>query len=262
VIYITGASGFVGQALVKEALRRGLAIVTPSRVELETPDLTGVTTLIHLAARVHVMNGAGDFSVNLDLTKRLADTAVKAGVSRFIFVSTIKVLGESGEFTRTSPYNPQDPYAKSKMQAELALRDYPFQTIILRPPLIYGASVKANMASLFKLVQSGVPLPFASVQNKRSLLYVGNLMDALLRDFEAGVYNICDETPVSLPALIGMIAEAGEVSNRCFALPAFVFKALPRGYYNRLFGSLYFKSDVTTPYTTQQGLHLSLCPLL
>lgn len=262
MIYITGASGFVGQALVKEAIRRQLTVVTPSRLDLETPDLTGVKTLIHLAARVHVMDGAGDFSVNVNLTKQLAEAAVKAGVQRFIFVSSIKVLGESGEFTGNSDYNPQDPYAHSKMQAELALRHYPFETIILRPPLIYGAGVKANMASLFKLVQSGVPLPFASVQNKRSVLYVGNLVDALLSDISTGVYNICDETPNSLPALIAMIAKGAEVQNRCFPLPAFLFKILPQSYYNRLFGSLWFNSDVTVPYTTQQGLHLSFCPLL
>lgn len=150
----------------------------------------GIDVVIHLAARVHItkefeIDPLDKFrSINVRGTRKLAYAAAQAGVKRFIYLSSIKVLGENSDlkgFTETSPPDPSDDYAKSKYEGELALqqvcKDFSMEYVIIRPPLVYGPGVAANFYKLMQIINSGWPLPFAGVNNKRSFIAVENLID-------------------------------------------------------------------------------------
>ena len=154
--------------------------------------------------------------VNCDAAVRLAEAAAGL-VRRFIFLSSVKVHGEdsgNGTYAEEGALNPQDSYGRSKLEAELALNETAarngIELVIIRPPLAYGPEVKANFLRLLAWVDSGLPLPFASVRNRRSLIYVGNLVDAIARFAEhpaaRGPFLVSDEESVSTPELISRIA--------------------------------------------------------
>ncbi len=211
---VTGATGFVGRVLVDAARARGWTVGVAVRRAVSdlpldvrvhavgdidgpvdwAPALEGVDVVVHLAARVHVMrefeaDPLGAFRrVNVDATAALAERAASAGVRRIVFASTVKVLGESTApgrpFDDTSPAQPTDPYAVSKLEAERVLFGLAaagrLEATVLRPPLVHGPGVGGNLARLVSWVQSGLPLPFGAIANKRSLIGVDNLADALL----------------------------------------------------------------------------------
>lgn len=205
---VTGASGFVGSHLMEEMTRRGLPVRGVTR---ETaPGLTtipsygptmdwsncleGVDTVVHLAARVHVMRETASDPLslfreaNVTATINLARQAAAAGIRRFVFVSSIKVNGERTEpgkpFTADDPPDPQDPYGISKAEAEAALialgRETGMEITIIRPPLVYGPGVRGNFRSLMKWAARGMPSVFAAVKNKRSFVHVESLCDLLI----------------------------------------------------------------------------------
>ena len=209
-IVLTGMSGFVGQALLPRLLNkeynvraavRNLNKTLAGQVSLFPIDnicknqnwkivVTGADTVIHCAARVHIMDDSsssplGEFrEVNTYGTLNLAQQAADAGVKRFIFISSIKVNGESTEprfpFKPDDTFIPIDPYGLSKYEAEMGLRKIAQETgmeiVIIRPPLVYGPGVKANFASLLNLVFKGLPLPFGFITtNKRSLVSVTDI---------------------------------------------------------------------------------------
>lgn len=197
---ITGASGFVGLHLTQTLVQLNYTICPISRMTFgeitPTTDWSktlsqGIDTIIHLAARVHLMQDdaidplTAYRTANTASTINLAHQAAVNGVRRFIFLSSIKVNGEGKKkpYTEQDPPYPHDPYAISKWEAEQGLLEIATQTsmevVILRPPLIYGAGVKANFLRLIRWVEKGIPLPFASIYNQRSLLYLGNLVDAI-----------------------------------------------------------------------------------
>lgn len=213
-VLLTGSSGFVGQALLARlAARPALDLVAVSRrpviglppgvahaqvadIAAETawqPVLQGVQVVIHAAARVHVMNDnvsdpLAEFrKVNVDGTLNLARQAVAAGVKRFIFISSIKVNGESTApgkpYSAESQPAPVDPYGISKLEAELALRALAAETglevVIIRPPLVYGPGVKANFRSMMRWLSKGIPLPLGAIHNRRSLVALDNLVDLI-----------------------------------------------------------------------------------
>lgn len=241
MMLVTGSNGFVGRALCS-ALRSGGATVRAavrkgaSTGEVNVGDLNGTTdwraalegceVVFHLAARVHVMaDKEGDplrayREVNLDGTLRLAKQAVDAGVRRFVFVSSVKVNGES---TTTQPFTasdlpmPCDPYGQSKMEAEQALqqlsRDTGLEVVIVRPPLVYGPGVKANFLNLIKLVQKGVPLPFGRIHNSRSMVALDNLVDLLIvcsrhPNAPGNIFMVSDGADMGVKELVTRIARA------------------------------------------------------
>lgn len=217
MILVTGASGFVGSALVKRLVVDGVFPKPVAAVRRENfslpkqvksiqmgdllpttdwmPALQGVDVVVHCAARVHVMYDAsadplGDFRlVNVDATANLARQAAAAGVKRFVYLSSIKVNGEFTEvgqsFTADDVPAPQDPYGVSKHEAEELLRQIAAETgmdvVIIRPPLVYGPGVKANFESMMRWLSCGAPLPLAAVtQNRRSLVALDNLVDLIV----------------------------------------------------------------------------------
>jgi nucleoside-diphosphate-sugar epimerase len=206
--------------------------------------LDGIETVFHLAARVHVMheraeNGVALFrETNLAGTERLAHAAAIAGVRRFIYLSSIKVNGErtvGHPFSESDAPTPQDPYAISKWEAEQALwriaEQSGMEVVIIRPPLIYGPGVKANFLRLLGWLHRGIPLPLASVNNQRSLIFLDNLVDALIScASHANAVNqtflVSDGQDVSSPEMIRMLAAAMGKSDRLWPVPLRALRAL------------------------------------
>lgn len=256
-VLVTGATGFVGRHLVPLLLERGYAV----RAAVRRPDglppqaeaavvanidastdwsaaLDGVDAVVHLAARVHVMRDAAADplaafrAVNRDGTRRLAEAAAAAGVTRFVYVSSIKAVCDESRrepVSDATPPDPHSPYGVSKREAELALAEVAaragLRTCVLRPPLVYGPGVGGNFRTLLELVRRGVPLPLGAVDNRRSLLFVGNLADAVERclSHPAAVgrnFLLHDGDPPSTPALIRGIAGALGVPARLIPMPA------------------------------------------
>ena len=212
-ILVTGANGFIGQALCdklqrqKRPIRAAMRSASSQATSVETvlvdaidaatdwsDTLLGVNSVLHLAARVHVMEDTtsdplAEFrKVNVEGTLNLARQAAEAGVRRFIFISSIKVNGESTllgkPFTADDRPAPVDPYAISKREAEDALRQVAAETgmevVIIRPSLVYGPGVKANFLSMMHWLNRGFPLPLGSINNKRSLVALDNLLDLIV----------------------------------------------------------------------------------
>lgn len=211
-ILVTGAMGIVGRALcpmltaaghdVRATLRRAGSAPDGATESTVIPDigpntdwrtaLDGIDAIVHLAARVHVMHEdprtatAAHIRVNAEGTRRLAEAAAAAGVRRLLFVSSIKVYGDAPAgmpLSEATPPHPDDPYGESKWRAEQALARIGvargLETVILRPPLVYGPGVGGNMLALLKLCCSGLPLPLGAADNRRSLIALHNLTDAI-----------------------------------------------------------------------------------
>ena len=187
---------------------------------------------------------------NVESTGLLAEEAAAAGVGQLVLASTVKAVGEgnSSAWTENTPPAPSDPYGTSKLEAERLVRDvsqrHGMRAAILRFPLVYGPGVKGNMLRLFALVDRSVPLPFGSVANRRSLLYVGNLVAAvtsvLVNPLEgAETFFVSDGRDLSLPTLIRMIGEALGKRARLFPVPPSLLRwTLPAAEAERLIGSL------------------------
>jgi len=291
-VLITGATGFVGRhllattpplrsrAAVRSHLVPGLA---PEQIVIGEIDdqtdwssaLSGIDGVVHLAARVHVMKPTANDRIefertNVSGTERLASAAAAAGVKRFVYLSSIKVNGESTgnrAFRADDVPQPQDEYARSKLAAELRLLDIEaasgMAVSIVRSPLVYGPGVRANFLRLLSLAHSGLPLPLASVANMRSMVSVWNLCDlicVLLRQERqtSGVFLVADGEEVSTAELIRRLARIMHRPARLFAFPIGALRALAAltgrsGELNRLCNSL-------TVDTTQTRARLNWSP--
>jgi len=270
-VVVTGASGFIGGALVPLLRERGHDVATPARAALGDPAalLAGAGALVHLAALAHA-RGADEAQLrrtNVDLPLALGRAAAKAG-ARMIFLSTVKVLGEEGRFDEGSLPAPGDAYARAKSEAETVLRGTEGLSLtVLRPPLVYGPGVKANFLALLRAVARGWPLPFAALDNRRSLLSAGNLADAVARCLEAGrssegTWLLSDGEPLSTPALCRAIGAALGRPARLFPCPQSLLELAPAA--RKLTRSLVaddraFRRALrwTPPQSPQQGLRLT-----
>jgi len=264
-VLVTGASGFVGRWLVRDLASRGWAVraVTRNLPETGLPQgvtwcplgdlvdvtdwcgvLAGVDAVVHLAGRAHVMEDdasdplAAYRAVNVDVTRILARQAATAGVHRFIFMSSAKAVGESSAAAGLDDHatpSPEDAYGITKREAEvLLLETDEFASLgvtVLRPPLVYGPGVRANFARLLRMVASGMPLPFARVDNVRSLVFLGNLSDAVCFSLESPslVGKACfvtDDDDLSIGELIRRIARAQGRPARLLPVPAPLLRGL------------------------------------
>lgn len=264
-ILVTGSSGFIGKKTVDRlaadptfqitAVSRGTySFFQANMANMENgelsadPDwdeiLTSVEDVIHLAARVHIMHGTEVDSltafraVNLDGTLNLARQAAATGVKRFVFVSSVKVNGESSPpgraFTEAHAPNPQDAYGQSKHEAEQGLRqlsaDTGMEVVIIRPPLVYGPGVKANFAALMRAVQRGWPLPLGAVHNQRSLVALHNLVDFIVTcithpQAANQTFLVGDGQDLSTTELVRGMAQAAGVPARLLPVPVWALQA-------------------------------------
>ena len=259
-ILVTGATGFVGSFICDGLHAQNFDFRRVSRIKPETDDdflvsdiskftdwsgaFQRISVVIHAAARVHVMNDESVDSlteyrnVNVDGTMNLARQAADSGVSRFIYISSIKVNGEKSTepFKYNDKHSPKDFYSISKSEAELSLialsKETLMDIVIIRPPLIYGAGVKANFASLLNVVKNGFPLPFSLVNsNKRSMVSVYNLVDLIVNcvynpNAANQVFLVSDDCDLSTVDLIKKMAFALGKAPRLFPVPVLLFRLL------------------------------------
>jgi nucleoside-diphosphate-sugar epimerase len=259
-VLVTGANGLVGQALCAQLENVGHAVIRTVRnlsslggwavgdLHGQTNWLTALGTdtdaVVHTAARVHVManmmaDPVAEFRcVNVNGTLNLALQAAAAGVRRFVFISSIKVNGESTladqPFTEQDVAAPQDAYGISKMEAEQGLRkiaaDTGMEVVVIRPPLVYGPGVKANFAALMRAVQLGWPLPLGSVHNQRSLVALDNLVDFIVTcithpQAANQIFLVSDGHDLSTTELVRGMAQAAGVSARLLPVPVWALQA-------------------------------------
>jgi nucleoside-diphosphate-sugar epimerase len=298
-VLVTGATGFVGTALCDVLTASGYGVVPAVRGRSGMPHevvvgnldastdwqdaLSGCDAVVHLAARVHVMNDTVQDplalyrATNTEATLNLARQAAQAGVKRFVFISSIKVNGEGRDtaYRETDVPAPEDAYAISKWEAEQGLqriaRETGLEVVILRPPLVYGPGVKANFLRLMKTIQRGWPLPLGAIRNRRSLLYLGNFVDAIRLCVEhpgaAGrTFLLDDGAAVSTPDLIRAVAHAMGLPARLLTVPVGVLALAgalvgKRAAVARLAGSLWVDNSFirsclgwTPPFTMESGL--------
>ncbi|MBW0146832.1 UDP-glucose 4-epimerase family protein [Marinobacter arenosus] len=304
-VLVTGATGFVGGALVRALLCEGFKIRCPTRTpKLGMPEgvdqvtgcdlcnddnwgqvLIGVDFVVHCAAQVHVMNNHSldpmeEYSrVNVEGTLRVARLAAKAGVKRFLFLSSIKVLGEStaagAPFREEDEPAPKEAYGRSKLEAEKALFELSSETgmdvVVVRCPLVYGPGVGGNFRALMRLSDSAMPLPFGNIRNLRSMVFIGNLVDFLSHVLKTPiasnqVFLISDGEDISTPHLIRAIREVLGRPYMLWSFPYSWIRVLARiagkeAVFSRLFDSLQVDSNKSQrllkwspPYPLSEGL--------
>ena len=298
-IFITGANGFIGKSLCQTLSKLNRSVVGTVRSKNSFLTLPGVKFvlvkdnsfqtnlsqtledceyIIHCAGKAHVMNKKDkldDYNlVNTEFTKNLAIQAAKAGVKRLVFLSSVKVNGESTDevsdnivvkyqknkvFTHSHLPKPEDPYSISKFEAEKLLWKVSIKTglevTVVRMPLVYGSGVKGNLERLIKFVKSGLPLPLGRVQNQRSMIGIDNLVDLLIRCIEhpdaAGkTFLVSDGEDLSTPDLINHIASSMGRRARLFDVPIFLLKIAgcvlgKKKEIDRLIGSLKIDNSYT-----------------
>lgn len=261
VCLVTGGNGFIGAAVLKRWQadgHQGRGVVRGPEVPAGccqgpplgeggawSPLLAGCDCVVHAAARVHVRDDGGDGaldafrSVNVAGTMELARQAAAAGVRRFVFISSIKVQGEVTQPGRPllpdGVLSPQDPYARSKAEAEAGLMALAAQTamevVIIRPPLVYGPGVKANFLMMMRWLKSGLPLPLGAVRdNRRSLVALDNLVDLIVAcvshpDAANQVFLAADGEDLSTTDLLRRLARAMVVPARLVPVPVWMLEA-------------------------------------
>ena len=289
-ILVTGSSGFIGNNLCQRLTKLNRDVVGTFRnreiysnnkfkkISVGNIDkdidwgnaLKDIDCIIHCAGKANAMNKKSELDIfrliNVEGTKILAEQGVKAGVKRFIFLSSVKVNGESFHSTKNHKLynnrdrpNPKDPYAISKFEAEKVLSEISnkmgLEVVILRLPLVYGFGAKGNLYRLMKLINYNVPLPFSLIKNKRSLIGIDNLVDVLIRcidnpDAKGKIFLASDGEDLSTPELIELIALSMEKKANLFPVPISLLKFLSsifgkREEINRLVGSLRIDNSYT-----------------
>ncbi|MDE1465176.1 NAD-dependent epimerase/dehydratase family protein [Spartinivicinus poritis] len=311
-ILITGATGFVGQSLCNFLSRKEQVnlIVGASRSETKingchktinlycdngqitvqdqlVKHLQNIDVVIHLAGRAHVMRDSGFdieaayYKANVEYTCKLAEAAAQSGVKRFVFLSSIKVNGESTNhpFTASDIPSPDDTYGCSKKSAEECLfkiaKNSTLEVVVIRPSLIYGEGMKGNLSSLLKLVKRRIPLPLGAVKNKRSLCSLDALCNLIwlcvMHPNAANqVFLAADNKPISTVELVNAIAKGLGVKARFIKIPQFILKLVgfclgKKDQMERVLGNLEVNVEYTTEtveWTPEQDTQTALARLL
>jgi nucleoside-diphosphate-sugar epimerase len=311
LVAVTGAGGFVGTHVLRALKEAGFRTRAVTRIAGTStrrlpnadetvphpgvspqadwlPLLAGADAVVHLAGLAHMAMDSRPMRqslrrINVLSTQQVALAAAQAGVTTFVFMSSIKAVADHSNempLTETSAPRPEDCYGLAKRAAERRLerlaRQWPtMRMLILRPPLVYGPGVGANFAALMRLVGHGLPLPLGAVRNRRSLVYVGNLADAVVRCLErtevpSGTFHLSDGNAVSTPELVESIARAQGRRARLLPVPpAWLGRAAAlagkRAQFTRVAGSLEVSNrrfceafDWEPPFTLEQGLRATL----
>lgn len=279
IILLTGANGFVGSYFIeKYSLKYEIKTFSFLKNNVNTLDCTDLDVVFHLSALVHQMGGASAEEyerVNVNQTLELAKKAKESGVKQFVFMSTVKVYGEESDdiYTEESACKAEDEYGKSKLKAEHELQkleDENFKVSIIRTPIIYGYGVKANIKSLVNLVSKIPLLPFGEIDNKRSLVYIGNLChlaDEVIIQKQSGIFLCADDEPLSTSQLCKLIAKNLNKKIYLIKIPFFetLLKVLKPSFHKRLYRSLEVDNRITkeklslkNPYSVEEGIALML----
>lgn len=303
-VVLTGGTGFLGKALSLKLRDNSYELLLAQREKIcEATDqeqivvggidgstdwvkcLKGCDIVIHCAAFVHRINRIdsqtldGYRVVNTEGTQRLAKQAIEAGVKRFVFISSVKVMGESTsygcKFTNNDELKPEDSYGKSKAEAERILLELgessDMEVTIIRPALVYGAGVKANFLNLLKLSSLPLPLPFSAIDNRRSMIYLENLVDLIITcanhpNAANRVFFASDGDDLSLSRLVCLIRKSMGRRALLFPLPKAFFDLIgkvtkKKELIDRLVGNLQVDNSCTkkylnwsAPYTVEQGI--------
>jgi UDP-glucose 4-epimerase len=279
-ILLTGSSGFIGSYFIDKYSFK-YKIKTYSFLDntgIDEINFLAINKVIHLSALVHQMCGAtsDDYNrVNVLQTLQLAKKAKESGVKQFVFMSTVKVYGEetNNVYTENSLCKPEDEYGKSKLKAEdelLKLEDNNFKISIIRTPIVYGFGVKANIKNLVNLVNIIPLLPFGSIQNKRSMVYIGNLchlVDTVIQQNQSGIFLASDDIPLSTSKFIELIAKNLDKTTSLIKIPFFktLLKIVKPSFHKRLYGSLEVDNTITkqklnlkNPYSVEEGIKLMI----
>ncbi len=278
-ILLTGSNGFLGSYFInKYSEKYNINKFSFQNNNFEDLDLINTDTIIHLSALVHQMNGASEeeyIRVNITQTLDLAKKAKSSGVKHFIFMSTVAVYGiEIGVINKDSKYNPITNYGKSKLKAELKLQkieNSSFRVSIIRPPIVNGYNAPGNMKSLINLLKKVSILPFANIQNKRSMIYVGNLchlIDMIIQKQERGFFLASDDKSITTTRLIELIAKELDKKIYLVKVPFFesLLKLVKPSLHKRLYESLEIDNRKTKEilnyknlYSVEDGIKYMIC---
>ena len=278
MILITGARGYIGNAFI-EKYKNIYTIKSFSLLQerLENLNLSGIDTVLHLAALVHQKKELPykEYErINIHYPLELAKKSKENGVKQFIFMSTIAVYGDhSNHLTEETTCNPLTDYGKSKLKAEnelLALQDENFIISIIRPPMVYGMDAPGNIKSLVGLIRRLPVLPFAKIDNKRSFVFIGNLIaliDTIIKRKAFGIFLAGDDKAISTTYLSEIISTQLNQKKYFSKSPLFIFflKVFKPSLYNKLYGSLEVDNSQTkqqlhfsNPYSNEKGIHLMI----
>lgn len=273
---VTGSTGFLGKHLIP-VLQEQVNVTTVSlrKTEVSEIGLEQIDAIIHLAGLAHQMQKVDSqryFEVNKHLTLELAEEAKKKGVAHFVFISTVKVFGDHAQslYNENSECFPTDPYGQSKLEAERGLallEDENFTVSIIRPPLIYGSGVKGNLQRIIGLCQKLPILPFGKIENKRSMVYVGNLIALIIEIInqkKSGVFIAGDKKLNSTSDLVNMIIRKLDLEKSNISIPVIVrllLKLIKPAIYHRLFSDFIVDNTITNndlgfdpPYSFEEGI--------
>ncbi len=274
-LLITGSSGFVGTYAKKDFENKYDVHTVSLRSNFTDELFEGIDAVLHLAGKAHQMGKTDSqeyFTINRDLAFSFAEKAKRNKVRQFIYISSTKVYGDNVTtvLDEYSECHPTDPYGESKFLAEqdlLKLEDSDFTVSIIRPPLIYGFGVKGNLDRITSLIEKLPIIPFGGIQNKRSMVYLGNLtalIDKIIKSNASGIFIAGDDDSYSTTQLVDSILKHRGLRKKNVALPGFLIqliKFIKPSIHNRLFGSYQVDNkstnkrlDFKPPFSFDQGI--------
>lgn len=277
-ILLTGSNGYIGNEFIATFQHKyNISTFSSLTDKLEELVLKNIDTVVHLAALVHQKKNLSyeDYhKVNVDYPLLLAKKAKESGVKHFVFMSSIAVYGDDKVLLNEhTSCNPHTFYGRSKLEAEkklIELENDDFCVSIIRPPMIYGKNAPGNIASLINLIKISKILPFADIHNKRTFIYIGNLLALMMQVIDLrqnGIFLASDDAPLSTTTFIKLIAKELEKKVLLVKIPLFalLLKTVKPSFYKKLYGNLEVNNSITqkrlnikNPYSTEEGVQLML----